>query len=518
MPLTLVDLARQHPDELALADDAGLELSWDEAAARINQMAHALLAQGFAGGARLAVLGHNSADTVLAYAAAWLAGIGAILVNYHLTADEVEYLLDDGCARAIWATDECAATAAAAAEPLGIPVLTNGAGPWRRALQSAPRSPLPTSRPATADLIYTSGTTGLPKGVEFPSQPAPTVADRLDAAARHHMAGKGPHLAVGPLYHAGPHAAVGLLLTGTTVVVAGRFDADFALRSIEERGIATSTMVPTHFVRLLRLPEQQRRAADVSSLCLVSVTGSPCPEDVKRAMIDWFGPVVVETYGASESGIVTRITSDEWLAHPGSVGRAEPPFKILVLDDDGVPCPPGRDGALYFVDDTGRGIRYHNDPEKTAAAHLMPGTFTLGDVGHVDEHGYLYVTGRSTDMVISGGVNIYPAECEQVLARHPAVRDVALFGVPDAEMGERLVGLVALGAQGATLDELRGFCRASLAGYKVPRHLLEVAEIPRTPMGKLDKRALRATYLELGGPDDDPADARGEATTRGWAR
>ena len=309
------------------------------------------------------------------------------------------------------------------------------------------------------------------------------------------MAGKGPHLAVGPLYHAGPHAAVGLLLTGSTVIVAGRFDASFALRAIGERRIATSTMVPTHFVRLLGLPEQQRRAGSISSLRLVSVTGSRCPDDVKRAMIDWFGPVVVETYGACESGIITRITSEEWLAHRGSVGRPEPPFRILVLDDEGESCPPGVDGALYFVDDTGRGIRYHDDPEKTAAAHLVPGTFTLGDVGHVDQDDYLYITGRSTDMVISGGVNIYPAECEQVLARHPAVRDVALFGVPDAELGEQLVGLVALGAPGAAPDELRAFCRASLAGYKVPRDLLEVAEIPRTPMGKLDKRALRALYL-----------------------
>jgi long-chain acyl-CoA synthetase len=212
-------------------------------------------------------------------------------------------------------------------------------------------------------------------------------------------------------------------------------------------------------------------------------------------MIDWFGPVLLETYGASESGIVSRITSDEWLAHPGSVGQAVPPFHPLVLDESGSACPPGSEGVLHFVDDSGRGIRYYNDPEKTAAAHVVPGTFTLGDIGHVDEEGYLYISGRVTDMVISGGVNIYPAECERILAEHPSVSDVALFGVPDDEMGERLVGLVSLGDDATTPEMLIDFCRQSIAGYKVPRQLLVALEVPRSPMGKVDKNAARATYL-----------------------
>jgi len=212
-------------------------------------------------------------------------------------------------------------------------------------------------------------------------------------------------------------------------------------------------------------------------------------------MIEWFGPVFREAYGATESGIISYITSEEWVAHPGSVGRVKHPFIPLVLDEDGSPCAAGQDGVLYFRDETGRGVRYYHDPEKTAAAHRAPGTFTLGDVGHLDPEGYLYVTGRITDMVISGGVNIYPAECEQVLVAHPGVQDVALFGVPDGEMGERLVGLVCLSDERCSVTDLIAFCRQFIAGYKVPRQLLSVPEIPRTPMGKLDRDALRDVFL-----------------------
>ncbi len=460
-------------------------------------MSNALVELGLPRGTRLAVLGENSNETLLVYAAAVLAGVGAILVNNRLTTDEVQYLLDDGAAEAIWSSPETLPTATAAAGRRGLLVLADAAntGGWPSRVERASPIRPPGDLPATTDLIYTSGTTGRPKAVEFPNQSTPTVDDRLQSMARHHMAGLGPHLVVGPLYHAGPHGAVGLLLTGSPVVVTGRFDPDFVLDAIARHRIATSVMVPTHLIRLLGLSEQRRQGADVSSLRMISVTGSACPTTVKQAMIDWFGPLLLETYGASESGIVTRITSDEWLAHRGSVGRAVPPFHPLVLDEDGSPCPRGSDGVLYFVDDSGRGIRYHNDPEKTAAAHLVPGTFTLGDVGHVDEDGYVYITGRVTDMVISGGVNIYPAECERILADHPAVRDVALFGIPDDEMGERLVGVVSLEDARTTPDDLLAFCRESIAGYKVPRHLLVLPEVPRSPMGKVEKRSARDAYL-----------------------
>ena len=493
---SLFERARCDPEGPGLVGQSQRR-SWSDVADQVARTANALLELDLPPGSRLAVLGENSSETLLVYAAAVLAGVGAILVNYHLTTDEVQYLLDDGAARAIWSSPACLPKAIAAAAGRGLHVLadTQTSGHWRSLVGRASTERQPGGLPTTTDLIYTSGTTGSPKAVEFPNQIAPTVADRLASMAGHHMAGLGPHLVAGPLYHAGPHGAVGLLLTGNTVVLTGRFDAGLILDAIERESIATSVMVPTHLIRLLGLPEPRRIAADVSSLRMISVTGSPCPITVKQAMIDWFGPVILETYGASESGILTRITSEEWQSHQGSVGRALPPFHPLVLDEDGSVLPVGADGVLYFVDGSGRGIRYHNDPDKTAGAHLVAGTFTLGDVGHVDGEGYLYITGRVTDMVISGGVNIYPAECERILADHPAVTDVALFGIPDAEMGERLVGVVSLQDPRTTPGALVEFCRASLAGYKVPRHLVVVPEVPRSPMGKVDKRTARDSYL-----------------------
>ena len=323
----------------------------------------------------------------------------------------------------------------------------------------------------------------------------PTVRGRFEVYQKHHCVGLGPHLAVSPLYHSGPHAAVGLLLTGHKVVIIGRFDADRVLTAIEEHRIGTSVMVPTHFVRLLSLSEERRQCADLSSIKMIAHTGSSCSVPLKRAMIEWFGPVLREAYGGTESGVISSITSDEWLKHPGSVGRVQASFRALVLDESGNPCVPGQDGQLYFVDETGRGIRYHGDPAKTEAAHLVPGTFTLGDVGHLDDGGYLYVTGRVTDMAISGGVNIYPAECERVLSEHPSVSDIAIFGVPDDEMGERLVGLVTTKDEHTTPEQLLDFCRAAIARYKVPKELHIVEIIPRSPMGKVDTQALRDAFV-----------------------
>jgi long-chain acyl-CoA synthetase len=492
-------MAAARGDETALVDRDGV-LTWRDVAPRIGQTAQALVESGLGEG-RLAVLGSNCSPTVITYAAALLGGVGAILVNYHSTADEVEYFLRDGGAAAIWASPDCLAVAVDAADRVGVPLLSGeGSEWWTTLIERSPSGAPEPSLPATSDLIYTSGTTGQPKGVEVPTQSGPTVQDRLDVVARHHMTGLGPHLVSGPLYHAGPHAAVGLLLTGSPVIMIGRFDAEAVLKAIETYGIATTVMVPTHLIRLLSLPEARREQADVSSLRMVSLTGSHCPVSVQKAIIGWFGPVLREAYGASESGIISYITSVDWLAHPGSVGKIQPPFKALVVDDDGAPCRPGRDGRLYFEDGSGRGIRYHNDPEKTRAAHIRPGVFTLGDVGHVDADGYLYITGRVTDMVISGGVNIYPAECERVLSSHPAVEDVVLFGQPDEEMGERLVGLVSTTDNEATPESLIAFCKRSISAYKVPKRLVLVPEIPRSAMGKVDKAAAMSTFASLTEP------------------
>jgi long-chain acyl-CoA synthetase len=231
-------------------------------------------------------------------------------------------------------------------------------------------------------------------------------------------------------------------------------------------------------------------------LTKVIVTGAACPQETKRAVIQWWGPVLDEAYGGTESGTVCRIDSTEWLARPGSVGQALPGYELLIVDADDQPVPPGVPGRIFVRDASGRGVQYHNAPEKTRAVHLGPGVFPLGDVGYVDEQGYLYITDRDVDMVVSGGVNIYPAEVERVLIEHPAVSDVAVLGVPHPDMGEELRALVAVrpGAPTPTAAELEQFCRARLAGYKCPRHYEVVEALPRDAMGKLNKRRLRQDF------------------------
>lgn len=254
-------------------------------------------------------------------------------------------------------------------------------------------------------------------------------------------------------------------------------------------------MVPTHFIRLLALPEEVRRRYDVSSMKLVAHTGSACPVEVKRAMIEWWGPIFVEAYGASEVGTTCSITSQEWLEHPGSVGRPVPPFEALVVDEAGRPVPAGTEGRLYFRDTTGRGIVYHNDPQKSAAAHLEPGVFTLGEIGYLDGDGYVFITDRFSDMVVSGGVNIYPAEAEQVMIEHPAVADVACIGVPDPDMGEQLRAVVVAAADSVVDEaELIEFCRGRLSTYKCPRSVVLADDLGRSTMGKVNKRRLRELH------------------------
>jgi long-chain acyl-CoA synthetase len=324
-----------------------------------------------------------------------------------------------------------------------------------------------------------------------------TIAEHLEGLKKNRFAAFGTHLVVGPMYHTGPLSGMRLLVAGVPSVILARFDAENTLRTIQEYRTETAVMVPTHFVRLLALPDDVKRAYDVSSMQLVAHTGAKCPVDVKRAMIEWWGPVFTDAYGATEVGTTCQISSQEWLEHPGSVGRCLPPFRARIFDDDGNELGPGQEGRLFFEDSTGRGIVYPNDPEKTRAAHIAPGVFTLGEIGYVDADGYVYITDRFSDMVVSGGANIYPAEAEQVLVQHPAVLDVACIGVPHREMGEELKALVMLrGGHEVTGAELIAFCRDRLSHYKCPRSVDFVEDLGRTTMGKINKRALRAPYWQ----------------------
>jgi len=281
-------------------------------------------------------------------------------------------------------------------------------------------------------------------------------------------------------------------------VVLAKFDAEKTLAAIHTYKTESSVMVPTHFVRLLALPDEVKAKYDVSSMKLAAHTGASCPVDVKRAMIEWWGPIFIDAYGATEVGTTCQITSQEWLEHPGSVGRPVPPFSVIVLDDDGDEVSPNTEGRLFFKDATGRGVIYPNDPEKTKAANIAPGVFTLGEIGYVDADGYVFITDRFSDMVVSGGVNIYPAEAEQVLVKHPAVLDVACIGVPHAEMGEELKALVIVrdGVTTPSATDLIAFCRENLSHYKCPRTVEFVDDLGRNTMGKINKRKLRAPYWE----------------------
>jgi long-chain acyl-CoA synthetase len=323
-----------------------------------------------------------------------------------------------------------------------------------------------------------------------------TIAEHVDAMKASPMANLGNHLVVGPMYHTGPLSGTRLLAAGVRSVILGRFDAEKTLDAIERYQIGNSVMVPTHFVRLLALPEEIRNRYDLGSLQRISHTGSKCPVDVKRAMIDWWGPVFLDAYGASEVGTTCMITSEQWLDHPGSVGQAIPPFEAMILDEDNQPLGPNQEGRLYFKDATGRGVVYHNAPKKTAAANIARGVFTLGEIGYMDEEDFVYITDRFSDMVVSGGVNIYPAESENILIDCPGVRDVACIGVPHAEMGEELKALVIPDDPNdlPDADRLLGWCRERLSHYKCPRSVGYVDDLGRSTMGKINKRQLRAPY------------------------
>ena len=490
MVLVLADLARERPTESGLRDGS-VDWLWEELNQLLNRAVHAL--QGTPG--RVAVMAENSAESLLAHTALLFAGVSAVPVNAHLTATEAEYLLAIGEVSLVLACPRTRPVAADAAARVGARLVSwRTDGSWEALLAASSDSePAHDHRPAPP-LMFTSGTTGRPKATEIPPTMFPVAADipgLLAGIRAHGLHGLGRHLVVGPLHHTGPLSAARLLAVGNPVTVLGRFDATRLLEVVERDRIATSVMVPTHFVRLLAVPDRDR--FDVSSLRSVAQTGASCPVEVKRQMIEWWGPVLVESYGATEVGVVSAIESDEWLRHPGSVGRPVPPFEALVLDEGGQPCPTGTPGELWFRDTTGRGLVYAHTPE--AFTPRTDGLFTLGEAGYVDDDGYLYITDRVSDMVVSGGVNIYPAEVENVLVDHPGVHDAGGIGLPDPDLGERLVVLVELADPQVTPAELIDWCRGRLAHYKCPREVVVVPALPRTTMGKLDKRALRASHL-----------------------
>jgi long-chain acyl-CoA synthetase len=497
--------AAANPHQVAL-DDGRSQIGWTELDEKLNRIANVLRSLDLGPARRVAVFAENANETALAHIGGLLAGASTVPANFHLTSGELAYILGDSGAQVLFVGPETAERGLEAAREAGVPLVVgwrtksgDGLVDWEGWIRQASDVDPPSDDPPRPHLLYTSGTTGRPKGTDLPPTMfagGATIAEHLELLKNNRMAEFGTHMVVGPMYHTGPLSGARLLAAGIPSVILGRFDPEATLAAIEKHRVETTVMVPTHFVRLLALPDEVRARYDVSSLRLITHTGATCPIAVKRAMIDWWGPVFLDAYGASEVGTTNAITSQEWLLHPGSVGRALPPFEAMILDDDDRPVPSGEQGRLFFRDHTGRGIVYHNDPAKSAAAHIAPGVFSLGEIGFMDPDGYVYITDRFSDLVISGGVNIYPAESEQILVEHAEVLDVACVGVPNAEMGEELKALVVpRDPQNPPSEaELIKFCRNRLTHYKCPRSVDIVETVGRTTMSKVNKRKLRAPY------------------------
>lgn len=505
MPLFARQLADERPDEIALRDHL-VAMRWTDVDDALDRVANALGNLDLGPAKRVAVYAENAAQTALAHLGALLGGASTVPVNFHLTADETAYILDDSESKVLFVGPETLERGVAAAKQAGVQTIVGWRCPvhpdvidWDAWLASSVAGAPSLDIEPRPNLLYTSGTTGRPKGTELPPTMfagGRTMAEHLEGLKANRFAQFGTHLVVGPMYHTGPLSGMRLLVAGIPSVILAKFDAEATLQSIDTYKTESAVMVPTHFVRLLALPDDVRAKYDVSSMKSVAHTGAKCPVDVKRSMIEWWGPVLTDAYGATEVGTTCSITSTEWLAHPGSVGRCIPPFSPRVYDDEGTLLGPNVEGRLFFADATGRGVVYPNDPEKSAAAHIEPGVFTLGEIGYVDDDGYVFITDRFSDMIVSGGANIYPAEAEQVLAKHPAVLDVACIGVPNREMGEELKALIILRdpASPPAASEVIGYCRDNLSHFKCPRSVEFVTDIGRTTMGKVNKRALRAPY------------------------
>ncbi|SSC23161.1 AMP-dependent synthetase/ligase, partial [Klenkia terrae] len=502
--------ADRTPDKAAVVvAETGRVVTYAELDDRSTRLADVLRRQGLGPGDHVAFIADNTPEVFEVYWAALRSGLYVTGVNNHLTADEAAYIVRDCGARVLVASAGAGALARGVAErcpDLGLRLAwggpVEGYEDYEAALAAA--SPeRPAVQPAGADMLYSSGTTGRPKGV-LPNLPT----HRIDEPGDVFTAVFGPlygfdadtvYYSAAPLYHAAPLRFGGMQhRSGGTVVMAAKFDAETALGHIEQYRVTHSQWVPTMFVRMLKLPAEVRERFDVSSQQVAIHAAAPCPVEVKQQMMEWWGPILDEYYSSTEGNGVTIIRPQDWLAHPGTVGRAA--LGVLhICDEEGTELPPGEIGTVWVERDA-MPFSYHGDPEKTAAAQHPdhPTWSAIGDIGRVDDEGYLYLTDRKAFMIISGGVNVYPQEAEDVLVMHPAVADVAVIGIPDDDLGEAVLGVVQT-VEGVEPSpdlaaDLIGFARERLAGYKVPRRIEFMAELPRSAAGKLVKRRLTEVY------------------------
>jgi long-chain acyl-CoA synthetase len=501
----LLEQAKAHPNRLAV-DDGSRQRTFAELVDRSRRFASFVRDEvGLAPGEHLSMLVGNRVEAIECLLGAVLAGQWITPINWHLTEEEIDYVVADSGSRLLVSDDLhgdlARRVSARRTKGPAVPVVTVGQE-LDGILDALTPRPLDLDGPAGGNMIYTSGTTGRPKGVKraLPPSLGATLAQHGRTGQAIGLDGSGPHLITGPMYHAAPLMfAVYDNANGAPILIMQRWDESEALDWIERREVAHVHLVPTMFVRLLRLPDDRRAAFSAPKLSLVLHGAAPVSVPVKRRMIEWWGSILVEYWGATEGGVNTLIDSADWLAHPGTVGRALPSFEVFAVDEAGRRLGPGEVGDLYCRSRVSeRPFEYHGDPEKTARAYLEPGVFTIGDVGFVDEEGYVHLADRRSNMIISGGVNIYPAEVEKVLQEHPAVADVGVFGIPNEEWGESVKAAIELRpgrSPSAALEaEILAWAREHLAGYKVPRSIDFEPALPRHPSGKLTIRRLRDRY------------------------
>jgi long-chain acyl-CoA synthetase len=502
--------ARTHPDKPAyIMAGSGEQVTYGELEARSNQGAHLFRSLGLNAGAGVALFLENHPRYYEILWAAQRSGLRFTCISSKLTAGEVEYIVKDSGSQVLISSAALADVAVAAARELpGVQLFMVGepVAPFESFEQA--RAPMPTTPVADETvgtaMLYSSGTTGKPKGVKRGSSNLMATDGAIDQPNPLAELGKAlygwnfdmVYLSPAPLYHAAPLGwSMAVHTLGGTVVMMERFDAELALKYIEQYRVTHAQWVPTHFVRMLKLPDEARGRYDLSSMQAVFHAAAPCPVPVKEQMIAWWGPIIHEYYAGTEGNGLTALNSHEWLAHKGSVGRGVT-AQVRICNEDGDELPARSEGTVYFSG--GGEFEYHNDPEKTAGTRNKHGWTTLGDVGWLDEEGYLYLTDRKSFMIISGGVNIYPQEIENLLVTHPKVADVAVVGAPHEEMGEQVVAVIqpAPGVAGdeALASELMAYARQNISHVKAPRRIDFMAELPRHDTGKIYKRLIRDAY------------------------
>ena len=510
--------AQNNPDRPAIImAGSGETITFAELDRRSNQVAQLLRARGIKVGDTVALCMENHPWFFCLTWGFQRSGVHYVGISSRLTPPEIAYILEDSGAKLLFGSAYLGPTLDEVAKLApGVPQLrldTPGDLSAEAALAAMPTTPIADER-AGVDMLYSSGTTGRPKGVKIPLPEDPAI-DQANALVGLTMMAFGikpdsVYLSPAPLYHAAPlRWSMTIQKLGGTVVVMEKFDPEAALAAIEKYKVTDGQFVPTHFVRMLKLPEEVRRKYDLSTLKCAIHAAAPCPVPVKQAMIDWWGPVIYEYYAGTEGNGFTFVTSQEWLAKPGTVGKALTGI-IRVCDENGDEVPRGTEGQIFFEPTEGMvPFEYHNDPQKTADARNKHGWTSLGDVGYQDEDGYLFLTDRKSFMIISGGVNIYPQEIENLLVTHPKVADAAVIGAPDPEMGERVVTVVQpldmADAGPALAEELTAFLAPQLSRVKMPRQIDFRAQLPREQTGKLYKRLLRDEYKAA----YDAAQARG---------